>query len=1199
MPLFQQYAQPGVYTTVVVEEAGVTPFGDARIPIFVGEGQENRVFKNIELHRGSSAVADDRRVQENLSDQVTGFGRSYMLAFAPVVRGDGQGTITSETGDIKVYADGIPILVSSLNGETGEFLTQSILPIGTDLRVDYFFKRMDTYVKGEDLSDQIPSYAVFTGMPGMTLSLSNPGFKGNKVKLAFTLGTPASDALAVSGVGTDTISIELNKIVNGATVVRTHAQIKELIETGIPTLSGGYLTIPTFNAVDANVAGIAVASASFLGGAGQDTNKIFKLKNVPVVDGTNGGVVTSSLSAVKVTVNGAAAKVAALNGLEGYITLEQSVPYGASLKASYYTNRYQDTWDDLPAENVNAILQAGFAPDREDFINTIDYVLDKDKIHWGSTVITEYGKFTAGFVPFDGAVITTTMVDEHMYLRPVEGLVNGLNTDFALEDVPTDGSGRSVPTDNPEMIKVYIGQNPIAALAAGPVRVTRVHGANKSLKLYAPPQTGVRVFASYWRNVLNDHTFTLEVVSPGITGQGTYKIHDENGGVAPVLTWDAAATHVLEANFANTGIVWPYSFKDLRCIPGQAPDESITITFQDDGLQKVTAPPVQAVNETAEPGLRFRATNTGTAPNNTVTVRMVGGGAPTVDASAVSVVADAVRVELTKGDGSTRTLQDIITLFSSQTITNAKTGRILCEASGSVSDLTTLGTDNGATPFIGGAAQVSTPYSNRFKVSSSRTQAEAIRDGLGRTGGYTTDAAVPAQGADTGGAEGFLGQTFFDADTGIAFTLVDPNNALAYGYTSEPSPSYNFRPGDTLVFNTSSTANHVSGPVPDLGIPGLRLKVSNTLGMFATDTALVRTYNKAGNEPAIGEFYYVSYQTKKIERDMGLKLFTNLADVYREYGDPLPTNKLALAARVFIQNGGSLFGCLQVPKEVGLETASDQTYIDAIASLARPLPGSDRKCDVIVPLTTSPVVQQFLGKHLNTQAAPRNKGEAIGFLGMPITATVADTRNLARALKSERVVLIYPGGAILSVDISGKSAEFAVGGEFLAAAMCGMYSNPGVDVATTLTRQKMVGFDRLVRRTEDAIMDLAAADGVCLLTEADGAFFVRHYITTNPANPITREPTNTTITDYVRQRSRKILDQFIGRKNLQNVLNDIAIVMNALLKGLIEQEIIEGYRGLEVQKDEDDPSVVHVKVAFKPVFSLLWIDVTFRVTTRL
>ena len=74
------------------------------------------------------------------------------------------------------------------------------------------------------------------------------------------------------------------------------------------------------------------------------------------------------------------------------------------------------------------------------------------------------------------------------------------------------------------------------------------------------------------RNTLNDHTYTLKVVTAGISGQGSYSITDENGNAAPNVTWDAAATHVTEADFTTTGIVWPHSFSDLKGVPGQSPD---------------------------------------------------------------------------------------------------------------------------------------------------------------------------------------------------------------------------------------------------------------------------------------------------------------------------------------------------------------------------------------------------------------------------------------------------------------------------------------------------------------------------------------------------------------------------------------------------------------------------------------------------
>lgn len=167
-----------------------------------------------------------------------------------MVKGDGKGTITNDPKDITVFADGIPILVSNLNGETGKFMTQQIPPVGTDLRVDYYFKRQDTLITNEDISAQVPTYATYALQTGLNISLSMPGASGNKVALAFTKATTVanakSDALAVSGVGSNNISIEISKVVlvSGTPTVatRTIAEIKNLIEAGIPTLSGGFLT---------------------------------------------------------------------------------------------------------------------------------------------------------------------------------------------------------------------------------------------------------------------------------------------------------------------------------------------------------------------------------------------------------------------------------------------------------------------------------------------------------------------------------------------------------------------------------------------------------------------------------------------------------------------------------------------------------------------------------------------------------------------------------------------------------------------------------------------------------------------------------------------------------------------------------------------------------------------------------------------
>jgi len=130
-------------------------------------------------------------------------------------------------------------------------------------------------------------------------------------------------------------------------------------------------------------------------------------------------------------------------------------------------------------------------------------------------------------------------------------------------------------------------------------------------------------------------------------------------------------------------------------------------------------------------------------------------------------------------------------------------------------------------------------------------------------------------------------------------------------------------------------------------------------------------------------------------------------------------------------------------------------------------------------------------------------------------------------------------------------------------------------------------------------MNLMASDGLVCLTNNNGALYIRHYKSTDPSNPITSEPTCTTVTDYVCQQFRIDLQQFIGRKMVDGLTTDIQVVSDARLKSLQNNQIISGYKNLVVVQDPTDPTTVDVTVTFKPMFSLLYISVTFTVTTTL
>ena len=150
MALFTSYAPPGVYTNVILQNNSAPTLGTARIPVIIGEGQQFFNAANVELFRGSSAVQDDQSVNENISNQVTGLTRSFNTSFFPVVDGTGRGVVTNDPSKVQITAidpqgNVTPVTVISLNGATGAFTTQLIIPSGFELLATYFFKRGDTF----------------------------------------------------------------------------------------------------------------------------------------------------------------------------------------------------------------------------------------------------------------------------------------------------------------------------------------------------------------------------------------------------------------------------------------------------------------------------------------------------------------------------------------------------------------------------------------------------------------------------------------------------------------------------------------------------------------------------------------------------------------------------------------------------------------------------------------------------------------------------------------------------------------------------------------------------------------------------------------------------------------------------------------------------------------------------------------------
>jgi len=1293
MALFTSYAPPGVYTTEVFVANTATLAGTARIPVIIGEGQQYFTISNYELFRGSSPVQDDQSVNENISDQVTGLTQSFNTTFYPVTDGAGKGTVTNDPSKVQVqaiYPNGnvVPVTVVQLNGATGAFLTQEIIPAGTDLTISYFFKRGDTLITNEDHSADIPSYAtltVGTAPNQVVLSLSTPGATGNLVTLQFISGAAVPDAQAVNGAGTDAITININS--NGSPSTRTLQSLVNLVSAGIPTLDGGYLTVKS-TAGNLATALTATSAAPFAGGIGQGSNTLFVVNNFPITDGSNGGVTTTNPANVTAEVNGVAVAVAAVNGALGQITLANPVAYGSTLTFTYYYNTWQNTYDLLPSANVASIVQVGLGPNRSDFTQGVDYSLGvaldshgnvvANTVNWGNNVTETIGSSSAGeLANFTPSEVLTTLVDDKVYLRPCAGVVNGRNAVFTLPDTPTDGSGSGRITDNPNLVQVYVGSDPLTAFESGAVAVASLNGLLQQVTLFNPPQPSsgtstqplepVGVWASYYRNDLASHQYTVSVVQPGFVGLGTYQIKDELGRIAPLVY--GGTNSVAGAGFTVSGVLYPntvsfaspYQTGDAQADAGAAVDETVKLIFRNDGVSSIT-PAVQASKAfTFGAGtLTFTATTPGVSGNN---VQIA------VDASDTNPVPVVVSGDLvtiySSFNGTPLTLAQIAGLFpSAETVSG---GQILCAASGTV---TGNASTTAPTNLTGGTDAVTTPITHSYAVTSAAgiaitniaitsnvltvTASNSYAAGTSVTlsglttatflngatvvvsasGGTTFTApythADYASAPDTGtayaaatsgsgsgtGSIGYLNQTYEDSITGFRVTVVNPTDHVEYGIPSLPGGgSYTFAPGDVLQYivkvdatggNAATRACGTPGIAPAysnnaIAIPGLNMEVVSNFNSTTGDTVIVSTVRASGDGPTIGTFYYVTFTTNKTANDYALKLYTRASDAYAQYGQPSQVNRLSLGIQLMTQNGVQTFGAIQVPVVPGTNVASSADYIAALAQLTQNLPGLTRKADVVVPLSNDPTVHQALSRQLTTQASARYKGEAIGFVGYNQFATPAQMSSNANSLLNQRMIAMGnpAAGILITNPTTGIAVEYLVDGPFIAAAMAGLNCNPANDVATTLTNQNLTGFSRLLVTFDDPTMDLMAANGLTLVLNNNGALLIRHYKTTDPSNVLVSEPTSTTIADYVSQQFRLTLAQFIGRKIVDGLTTDIQVVSNSLLKNLVDKQIISAYQNLVVVQNPNDPTEIDVTVTFQPIFSLLYLSVTFTVQTSL
>lgn len=436
------------------------------------------------------------------------------------------------------------------------------------------------------------------------------------------------------------------------------------------------------------------------------------------------------------------------------------------------------------------------------------------------------------------------------------------------------------------------------------------------------------------------------------------------------------------------------------------------------------------------------------------------------------------------------------------------------------------------------------------------------------------------------GQDGYIGQTYVDSVTGLTFTILARDGGV--DYPQDANAFFKWNVSQNITCNANIPKNFVNG---------VSVIVSNTTGVAVGDTANLETFDKGGNEPDIGQTYYISYTQEKV--DYTTKIFSSIADVVAEYGDVSTENPLSLGAYLTILNGAGTIACKQIKREAGASEITETQMIEAIDSVEGGITATLTPSIILPLIPASESLLSHISKHCDLQSSLRFRSERTAILGFASGTIPKEAGRLANLTASSRVRVVYPDIASLTLtNTTGNPVTYIVDGRYLACAMAGATTSINIDVATSWESRQVNGFNGVLRNLTPVEANATAVKGVTILENAGTTIKVRHGLTTNMSSVLTKTPTIIQIADQVQRNMRNVLDGFIGVKNLPVVQAQVLLAVNNEFQRLVSSGIIESFTGLSVTQDPLDATGLLVNAFYKPVFPLLYIQFTFNVRSN-
>ena len=923
------------------------------------------------------------------------------------------------------------------------------------------------------------------------------------------------------------------------------------------------------------------------------TNKNFTVINFPVVTGNGEGTVATQATQVIVTINGEPVAVNSVNGLTGEVTLVSIPAVTDVVRANYYYKR-RDTY----VENEDLSTQAT-------------------------------------------GTATTFKVKNSRIVNGDNGGVSAVNTDInATVDILYNPSTSIIGDEFSRTVKVIEAKvNGVAST------IVELDGAAGTFKFGSAPADGDVVTVTYFTNVWENTSDILPaaVVSRLVKVGLSSDTSDYSIGNDVVLSG---------VNRVHWGHSKQLSYGITTAGSTLAIDSDITASLKDNRIFGEISTPASPATDSNGDNITDAEGNVLSADGNrdfvlgSVPVDGTGNGTATENpANILAFVGEdwetakaAGAVTVTKISGQTVTLGIAAILLPDQTnekkvyvtyyenlliddswtLTVRTPGgvgvgeyTVASRISGNVLDVKATAFNN-VTPIYAGAG---TEDSQVSPLKGAVERVYVLFDGLG---GFTvksavdptlitdyaellalstTDANFGHTGSVTtdGANTGYKGRTYVDPTTGFRVSFSD-----ATGFITLSTDYVSYDCGDSLVSDATERLYITAATDFMRGIPGVSFTVTSTDGgtVDTTDNTIVlNTYNLSGNEPSVGDAYYVTFDRAKT--DFSVKFLTEMRDVIKLFGPIEINNRLVIAANLAFQNGARAVALKQIPRSSGDSDASVQSYIEGIDTFDEPLSNGSRP-SLIQPVTTRPEIHSYLKVSNAIQCNIRNRNERTSVIGYAVGTRSDEVISSVKGLRTEKVTAVYPDAAVLGItDNFGNEVEYLVDGSLIAAALAGLDISATYDIATPLTNKSITGFKRIFRQLDNVTAAQVANAGCTVLQGRDAIINVMMYLTTDMSNPVTRNPRIVEVKHFIQQGTRSVLSSYIGQKNLPRLLPQIEGTLGSYFKALKQGELIVDFKNIKARVNGSDPSTVDVEVYYSPVFPLNWIVVTLNLRQSL